>query len=180
MKTQSIPSISSRLGSLSGAAGLLLAALLAACAAPSGYNVRALAAGDPRDRVEQVMGAPTATHALPGGATRLEYSHAPSGRVTYMVDLGPDGRLVRWEQVLDEVHFQRLHAGMSREQVLAELGSPSERGHYLLPAPAETWTYHFLTRDACEVFQIAFSEASSLTLDHGATEQDPRCGMAAP
>ena len=161
-------------------AALVLASLVAACAATRGYDARSLAVGDSRDRVLAVMGPPVASHALPDGATRLEYSHAPSGRLTYMVDLDAGGHLVRWEQVLDEPHFGRLRAGMSREQVLVELGTPSERGRILLPSPAETWLYHFQTRDACEVFQLEFSESTRLTLDGGETSQDPRCGMSAP
>ena len=153
------------------------AALLAGCAT-GGWSPGRLAAGDPRERVVAEMGPQSATHALAGGGARLEYSHQPAGRLTFMVDLDGGGRVTQWQQVLDERHFGLLRVGMAREDVLRELGAPSERGHYALPAPAESWIYHYETRDRCQIFQVSFGVASGRTLDAGEYIVDPRCAMS--
>ena len=152
-------------------------ALLAGCAA-GGWSPDRLAAGDPRERVVAEMGPPGATHALPGGGARLEYNHQPAGTQTFMVDLDAAGRVTQWQQVLDERHFGLLRVGMTREDVLRELGAPSERGRYPLPAPAESWVYRYASRDRCQIFQVSFGAASGRTLDAGEYIVDPRCAMS--
>ena len=156
---------------------LVVLALLAGCAT-GGWNPGRLAAGDPRERVVAEMGPPVATHALPGGGARLEYSHQPAGTQTFMVDLDAAGRVAQWQQVLDERHFGLLRIGMTHEDVLRELGAPSERGHYPLPAPAESWVYRYASRDRCQIFQVSFGAASGRTLDAGEYIVDPRCAMS--
>ena len=42
----------------------------------------------------------------------------PYGKHTYMLDMDPQGRLVRWQQVLSEGRFNALKVGASRDDVL--------------------------------------------------------------
>jgi hypothetical protein len=162
----------SRLAAASAA--LLSAALLCACA--TSYAPTGIRAGDARARVVDTMGAPAATYTLPDGHERLEYSHMPDGLQTWMIDLDASGRVVRWEQVLDETHFGAIGAGLTETEVLRMIGPPSMRGHYWRPVEATTWSYRFQTAQRCIVFQLSFDVKTHRTLEYGAYPPDPRCG----
>lgn len=118
-----------------------LVALLAGC---SVMPERA-ALGTPRAEIENNLGRPTMVHALPGGATRLQYSGQPAGQWVHNLDLGPDGRLVRNEQVMDAPWLlQRIEVGRwTQEDVLRNLGRPAlvER---VARFDGAVWTYRFL------------------------------------
>jgi hypothetical protein len=124
-------------------------ALLAGCAA---YSPARFAPGTPIDTVTQAMGRPVAEHALPEGARRLEYSHGPYGRHTFMIDFDAQGRLVRWEQVASQLHFDDIRAGMTAEEVRSRIGTPSEvwsipRQHQVV------WSYRF-DSPFCQWFMV--------------------------
>lgn len=102
-------------------AGLLL---LAGCAIDPPSRV---ATGQTEAEVQARLGPPAARHVGGGGLARLEYTRAPSGRHTWMVDLDAQGRVAAVTQVLDERVFNRIVAGTPRAQLLAELGTPSAR-----------------------------------------------------
>jgi hypothetical protein len=133
-------------------------ALLAACMTPPPPP------GTPREAVLQTWGAPTARYALPDGGERLEYATGPFGRTTWMIDLDAAGRARGAAQVLNEMHFLDLMArapGMTREQVLLELGRPGEtqavgwRGDTL-------WSWRYPTND-CLLFQFQFDREGKAT-----------------
>ncbi|HEX7638599.1 MAG TPA: hypothetical protein VF457_09395 [Burkholderiaceae bacterium] len=151
------------------------AALLAGCAVRP-YAPDAVHPGDSRAAVEAAMGPPTAVYTMPDGHLRLEYNHMPSGLQTYMIDLGADGRVVKWEQVLDEAHFTEIAAGMTEADVLQRLGPPTERGSFSRPAPALTWTYRYQSTLHCVVFQVVFDAATHRVLEPGIYPPDRRCG----
>jgi hypothetical protein len=156
-------------------AAALSLSTLAGCAlrpyAPTGVHP-----GDARAAVEAVMGPPTAVYALADGRQRLEYNHQPMGLHTYMIDLGPDGRVASWEQVLDENHFATIQAGMSEQDVLQRLGPPAEHGRYSRPVESITWTYRWQATLPCMVFQISFDAATRRVLEPGSYPPDRRCG----
>jgi hypothetical protein len=133
----------------------LTTALLAGCAAVLGPDLRT---GQNEAEVMAALGVPTARHALPGGRTRLEYATGPYGRQTWMVDIDDaTRRVVRHAQVLNEAHFadfQQRAPGMTRQQVLQELGRPGERGVVGLQ-PVELWSWRYPTYD-CLWFQVQF------------------------
>ena len=139
MKTfSSVVHLSGRLAA--GTLLLLAASLLAGCA---GMPER-IAAGTPRAEIEQRLGRPTAEYAL-GDGTRLQYSRQPAGQQVYNLDLGPDGRLRRLEQVMD-IHWlqQRIEVDRwTRDDVLHNLGRPAlvER---VARFRGDVWTYRFL------------------------------------
>ena len=153
------------------AAGLVL---LSACAIP--LSPGDLKPGDSRDAVIARMGQPVATYAMAGGGQRLEYSHMPAGLMTWMVDLDAAGRIVRWEQVLDEEHFNAIGPGQTEAEVRQLIGPPSEVGHYWRPVEAQTWRYRFQTVQRCIVFELSFDVKTHRTLEQGSYPPDRRCG----
>jgi len=111
-----------------------MALLLAGCAS---YDGRGLAPGKAQlADVVQAMGEPARRWQDPDGALQFAYPHGPMGMHTYMVFLGPDGRLVRIANVLATESFAKVREGMSKAQVERQLG-PSAAG----------WTVYFPRRD---------------------------------
>ncbi len=119
----------------------LLGAALAACAAYDGRGLRPGVATEAD--VRRVMGEPALEFGLPDGGRRLAYPRGPLGTETFMARLGPDGRLVGIEQVLDEAHFARIRVGASRaEEVRRLIGPPYAVESY--PRQGQTaWVYRF-------------------------------------
>lgn len=114
---------------------LAMAALvLAGCAAPGSGGLRPGEAG--LAEVRAVFGPPTMEWTEADGSRQLAYPRGPMGVHTYMVRLGPDGKLRSVENVMDWRAFARVEAGMSQAEVLRLLG-PS------VPA----WTVYFSMRD---------------------------------
>jgi len=110
------------------------ALLLGACAAYSGYGLKPGADG--LENVLHVMGEPAMRWQNADDSAQLAYPRGPMGYQTYMVNIGPDGRLRQITNVLDEKSFARIQAGMTKEEVLHLLG-PSFPG----------WTAYFKARD---------------------------------
>lgn len=146
---------------------LALAAMLAGCASP----VAGLSPGLPQAEVLARMGPATASYDMAGGGRRLEFANGPHGRTTWMVDVGADGRLQRFEQVLDERHFARVEDGMSRDDLLRLLGRPAQvsgkwRG-------GQIWSWRFETND-CFWVQVEM-DAQGRVQGGAAQMPDPRC-----
>ena len=111
-----------------------LPVLLAACA---GYSGNALIVGRSGvDDVVGVMGEPRMQWTDANGARRLAYPRGPMGVHTFMVLIGPDGKLLRIENVMTPQAFRGVQAGMSKDQVLRALGPP-----------VPSWTVYFKARD---------------------------------
>ena len=162
-----------------------LPVLLAACAGYSGNGLIAGRSG--ADDVVGVMGAPRMQWTDADGARRFAYPRGPMGVHTFMVLIGPDGKLRRIENVLTPQTFSDIQAGMSKEQVLRALGPPEP-----------SWTAYFKARDElvwewryCDPwgqlarFDVLFDGSSELvrstmTLTEAQTGNCPRggCGCA--
>lgn len=118
---------------------LLATLLLAGCAA---FNRSAPTPGDTLATVTAKFGQPSAVYPAPNGQI-LEYATGPFGQQTYMAHMGPDGRLVSFEQVLTSEKFATLGIGSAtREDVLRNLGRPAERS-YLRLSELEVWSYRY-------------------------------------
>lgn len=148
---------------------LVLTLELAACAS---YGPGSLSPGLGADEIAGRMGAPTDRHALPDGGVRLEYARGPAGLHTYMLDLGPDGRLRGWTQVLTPASFARIAPGWPRERVRHELGRPTQEQRFERLGQ-RVWSYRFDSVD-CTWLQVTF------LLDTDRVETvglgpDPRC-----
>ena len=117
------------------------------------------------------MGPATGRYTLPDGSTRLEFARGPFGRHTWMLDLGPDGRVKASEQVLTDNMFATLREGDSRESVLQRIGQPSEvRGGGR--QGGEVWSWRYDDRNNCLWFEVSMIDARVVHPSYGI---DPRC-----
>jgi hypothetical protein len=134
---------------------------------------RELTAGQTEAEVTQRMGLPNARHAMPGGLTRLEFARGPAGRTTWMVDLGADGRVAAFAQVLNDANFLAVHSDMSRDELLRLLGRPAHRqGEWM---GKETWSWRYPTND-CLWFRVTLGP-DGRTLGGGGHMPDPACDV---
>ncbi|QOY93243.1 outer membrane protein assembly factor BamE [Massilia sp. UMI-21] len=98
--------------------------------------------GDSEDIVQQKMGAPTAIYGA-GNDRIFEYATGPMGQFTWMARIGPDGRLVSYEQVLTGEKFATIQVdAATREDVLRTLGRPAEKSHVAM-RDYEVWSYRY-------------------------------------
>ena len=145
--------------------------ILAACA---GYSPGNLQPGTPIADVVARMGQPTSEYRGPDGTRRVEFARGPFGKHTYMVDVNPQGQVIRWEQVLTEQNFFNLAVGMSEAEVLYNIGRPSE----VLSIPRrqeQVWSYRYDTYERCIWFQINIDQPTKKVTALG-KGTDPKCG----
>lgn len=114
-------------------------ALLAGCVA---LTRTAPVPGDTVADAQAKFGPPTAVYPTPNGQV-LEYAAGPMGQYTWMANVGPDGRLVSFEQVLTGEKFATLKIGKARkDDVLRTVGRPAETSFLSLPQ-LEVWSYRY-------------------------------------
>ncbi|MDO8264060.1 MAG: hypothetical protein Q7T21_12690, partial [Gallionella sp.] len=73
---------------------------------------------------QATMGQPAMRWQDPDGSRQLAYPRGPAGFDTFMVRLGPNGKLQTIENVLDEQQLANVRAGMGKEEVLRMFGPP--------------------------------------------------------
>jgi hypothetical protein len=114
-------------------------ATFAGCAV---FNPPSANVGEPEGAVIAKLGQPT--HRYQDGNNRLlEYAKGPWGQRTYMVRLGPDGKVMSYEQVLTTQKFGTIKIGeATKRDVLHTIGAPSETT-YLNLSDLEVWTYPY-------------------------------------
>jgi hypothetical protein len=155
-------------------ASLGMALLGVGCAGPGWAPIRG---GMTEAEIVAAWGPPTARHALPAGA-RLEWSRAPEGQETWMVDLDPQGRAVLWRQVLSYAHLQSVQgrlAGLSQPELLATLGSPSEKRADRRGGEVWSWRHE---SPFCLWFQASINTSGRVS--DAAFGPDPRCDFHDP
>ena len=87
------------------------------------------------------MGAPTATRAEANGDRVWEYARGAAGFHTYMMRLGPDGKLKELTQVLTEERLARIVPGKTTQSEVRQLlGTPSFEDQYGV-GPTWSWRY---------------------------------------
>jgi hypothetical protein len=123
---------------------VLLTLVLGACASYSGAHLRT---GEARiEDVVRLMGQPAMRWQDPDGSIQLAYPRGPAGIHTFMVKLGPDGRLRSNANVLDEAGLARIRPGMTQEQVLRVLGPPDySRTAYFKARDELVWDWRACT-----------------------------------
>lgn len=92
--------------------------------------------------VRSIMGDPTFEWKEPDGTVTWEFPRGPSGSVTYMVDLRPDGVLKAIRQVLTEAYFAKIQPGLSQDEVRKLIGKPAETMTFPLKKE-EVWSWKF-------------------------------------
>jgi hypothetical protein len=139
---------------------LLAIMLLAACASFSGSGLKP---GEARlEDVQSVMGPPALRWQDADGSIQLAYPRGPLGHHTFMVTLGPDGRLKSIANVLEEDGFARIHAGLTKDQVLRVLGPPDySRTVYFKARDELVWDWRFCSiYGVLSRFQVLFDGTS--------------------
>ncbi len=121
----------------------------------------------------QRWGVPSARYTLPGGAQRLEYATGPYGRATWMLDLGPQGQVLRARQVLTDTELMAVQAAMPMpaDQLLQTIGRPGETRHGGR-AGGQVWGWRYPTND-CLWYLVSVDDAG--TAQSAAFMTDPRC-----
>jgi len=84
------------------------------------------------DDVRRQMGKPETERVNDDFSRRLEYPRGPAGLKTWMVDIGPNGRLVAITQALTAENFAKVHVGMTEDEVRRLLGKPGQVAAYRL------------------------------------------------
>ena len=120
---------------------LLLSAAIVFCACTS-LSGNSVQPGDSEAEVLAKLGNPTHRYQN-GNEQLLEYRHGPWGQTTYMARLGPNRKLISYEQVLTNERFANISVGKaSKDQVLRQVGSPSATS-YLALKDLEVWSYPY-------------------------------------
>ncbi|MFC0169771.1 hypothetical protein ACFFKC_16940 [Pseudoduganella danionis] len=105
-------------------------------------GLQAPPAGSSEAAVLASLGQPTGRYTLDGN-TMLEYAQGPLGQSTYMAKLGPDGRLISFEQVLTSEKFAGVALKRDTKQtILARFGRPNEVVHYA-SVEGDVWRYRY-------------------------------------
>jgi hypothetical protein len=139
---------------------LLLLPLLGACASYDGRGLKPGEAG--LDDVLATMGQPALRWRDPDGSQQLAYPRGPAGFHTFMVRLGPDGKLQAIENVLDERHLADVHAGISQEQVLRILGPSDARlTHYFKARDELAWDWRYIEPSGEPMRMMVLFDATS-------------------
>ena len=113
--------------------------LLAACASNDG---RGLVPGQSTGQdVQSIMGKPVETQALANGDTVYWYPQLPWGHVSYAARIGPDGRLLAFEQRLNDENISKIVRGQTTsKEARALLGPPWQPQRYP-NLERDVWTY---------------------------------------
>jgi hypothetical protein len=113
--------------------------LLGACAS---FGQDPVNLGDSESIVISKLGTPTNLY-QDGNQRLLEYMKGPWGQQTYMARIGPDGRLISYEQVLTAAKFATIKPGQTtKDEVLKTIGAPSDTT-YLTLSQMEVWSYPY-------------------------------------
>ena len=147
---------------------MVIAVGLCGCAS---HGPAALILGDTRGAAEALLGKPTAEFMTADGGHRLEYAGGTFARRTYMLDFDAAQRLLRWENVLDEAHFQAIHPGLTQRELRERLGPPARvwSVHY---RNQTVWSYRFET-PFCQVFHVGLTPAGRV--EDTSYGPDPLC-----
>jgi hypothetical protein len=120
------------------------------------------------------MGTPVGEWGNADGSRTLEYPKGPEGKLTFMVNIGPDNLLRTIDQVLAEPWFARVRPGMSREEVRRLLGRPGHIDHFDL-SREEVWDWLIEGQIPTERahFHVHFDTAGQVTRTSRRVEQTP-------
>ncbi|WP_038785713.1 outer membrane protein assembly factor BamE domain-containing protein [Burkholderia pseudomallei] len=94
------------------------------------------------DDVRRQAGKPEIVWQNDDGSQRFEYPRGPNGLNTYMLDFGPDGRLIAITQALTADNFAKVTPGMTQDDVRRLLGKPAIVAQYAL-SHETVWSWHW-------------------------------------
>jgi hypothetical protein len=100
-------------------------------------------AGAPLAQVTAALGQPAAVYPEPGGGQNLEYRGQPMGQFQHMAHIGPDGRLISYEQVLTSENFGKVKVDhWTKDDILRHFGRPAETSAVSYHN-YEVWSYRY-------------------------------------
>jgi hypothetical protein len=133
----------------------LTAALLSGCVS---YNGSSLVAGQSTAaEVETLMGKPAERMEKPGGGSVLYYPHGPTGRETFAVTIGADGKVQAVEQRLTDANMAKLVRGTSTTREVRELFGPPSRTTRYARLDRDVWEYPMDPRWMPYLLTVQFS-----------------------
>lgn len=150
---------------------IIFTLLLSACAAYSGSGLKP---GETRaEDIVHTMGQPVMQWQNTDGSAQLAYPRGPMGYQTYMVLVGPDGRLQSIRNVLDEKSFALIQTGMTKDEVLRIIG-PSFAGWttYSKSRNELTWEWRYCDawNEAARFFVLFDNDKATVTRTLSHTE----------
>jgi hypothetical protein len=139
------------------AAVLVATVVLAACTTP-----QSLRPGTPEPEVRAALGRPTASVALPGGGSRLQYSGQPFNQSVWNADFDPSGKLVRVDQMMSDESFARIASGKAtRDEVLRDFGQPAETFQFKLKNES-AWMYRYFTQGGFKAAMFVYFDPAGI------------------
>lgn len=106
--------------------------------------------------VRMVMGQPGTVWDAEDGSRSLEYPKGPEGHRTWFFDIGKDGKLKDYRQVLADEYFEKIKPGMSMDAVRRTLGKPRSAVQYKLKNE-EVWEWLYVERSGLQrLFYVHF------------------------
>jgi len=139
-----------------GLAKWLLPMLLIGCAS---YGDNGLVPGmSTLAEVLATMGTPAMQWKNADQSVQLSYPRGPFGLQSYMVHIGPGGRLERIENVLAQASFAKLKPDLSQDEVLRTIGPPIADWTMYFPARRElAWEWRYCNgRGVSSRFHVLF------------------------
>jgi hypothetical protein len=123
-------------------AGLMAAAALALSACATVFR-QPPPVGAPLAAVTAALGQPSAVYPEPDGGQVLEYRGQPMGQFQYMARIGPDGRLMAYDQVLTSENFAQVKVDhWTKDDILRHFGRPAEVSR-VYAHDYEVWSYRY-------------------------------------
>ena len=102
--------------------------------------------GAPLAQVTAALGRPDAVYPEPDGSQILEYRGQPMGQFQHMARIGPDGRLLSYEQVLTAENFATVDVNRwTKDDILRHFGRPAEVSRDRA-SDDEVWSYRYKDR----------------------------------
>jgi len=99
--------------------------------------------GTPLAQVTAQLGQPNAAYPEADGGQVLEYRGQPMGQFQYMARIGPDGRLVAYDQVLTSENFAKVKVDhWTKDDILRNFGRPAEVSRVYFHN-YEVWSYRY-------------------------------------
>jgi hypothetical protein len=123
---------------------LALCAALAASLGACGPMLRnAPPPGAPAAEVVARFGQPSAVYPDSGGGQVFEYRGQPMGQFQWMARIGPDGRLISFQQALTSENFANVKVDRSsKDDILRMFGRPAEVSRVAFH-DYEVWSYRY-------------------------------------
>ena len=134
----------------------LVLPLIAGCAA---YSPSKSIIGQDRIALVAEMGQPEREYAV-DGLRVLHFPRGPAGSHTYFVYLDSNDRVMKWEQVLTEDRFGAILPGMTKDQVISNLGI-TKITNGLARNRGYVWHYRYDTPH-CNSFVIEFTSEDTV------------------